>query len=160
MIRVNIAKIRSFSLNGGSSKYWFPRVVLPTLADIVTRLVAMTLACPGVALAMAVKDVDAAFRRVRVVSRDVALLATRVGAIVLVFTVCTFGFVGSPGVFGAMPDKRWHGDVGMYSAAFVDHSCLLSYRAGVSEWITEACFLTGLWSMFGLGGLNRAQFSS
>ena len=88
------------------------------------------------------------------VSRDVALLATRMGAIVVVFTVCTFGFVGSPGVFGAMPDKRWHGDVGMYSAAFVDDSCLLSYRAGVSEWLTEACFITGLWSMFGLGGLN------
>ena len=161
-------RAKANSLNGGSSKYWFPRVVLPTLADIVTRLVAVTLACPGAALAMAVKDVDAAFRRVRVVSRDVALLATRVGAIVVVFTVCTFGFVGSPGVFGAvgstplqkyhrhhtMPDKRWHGDVSMFSAAFVDDSCLISYRAGVSEWLTEACFLTGLWSMFGLGGLN------
>lgn len=64
------------SLKGGSSKFWFPRVVLLTLVDIVTRLVAMALAYPGVAL----KDMDAAFRRVRVVSRDVALMATRVGA--------------------------------------------------------------------------------
>jgi len=37
--------------------------------------------------------VDAAYRRIQVVDRDISLLATRVGAVIVVFAVCTFGVI-------------------------------------------------------------------
>jgi len=103
-----------------------------------------------------------------VVDRDVSLLATRVGAVIVVFTVCTFGYVGSPGAFGAlgsMPlekhvrsytaaSPRWNGEASLSCISFVDDSALVSLRAGVWEGITESCYLHALHSMFGPSGLN------
>ena len=102
------------------------------------------------------------------VDRDVSLLATRVGAVIVVFTVCTFGYVGSPGAFGAlgsMPlekhvrsytaaSPRWNGEASLSCFSFVDDSALVSLRAGVCEGITESCYLHALHSMFGPSGLN------
>ena len=106
----------------------------------------------------------AAYRRIQVVDRDVSLLATRVGAVIVVFTVCTFGYVGSPGAFGALgstPLEKyvrshapaspwWNGNARLNCFSFVDDSALISLRAGVCEGITESCYLHALDAMFGL----------
>ena len=84
------------------------------------------------------------------------------------FSVLTFGFKGSPGIFqsvgseplsqfhkGHTPDEpRWHSNLSMYSSTFVDDSALVTYDAGIGPALCESCFLAGLVGVFGLDALN------
>jgi hypothetical protein len=159
------------SLNGGSSKYWFPRVVLPRVLDLVFQLTRLRLWHPFAELSVKVVDVDAAFRRIPVRSRDVALNASRIGGVVVVYQTLTFGGCGSPGVFHAFSsapltayhrghrpvDPRWHGDMAFFSETLVDDGALVTPKLGVLEDLSETCYLNGLYSAFGLRGLNTVK---
>ena len=165
------APTKAESVNGGTSKWWFPSVVLPTMATLIIQLTAIGLMYPYARIKMAVKDVDAAFRRIPVRARDVPLMATVAGGVIVVNLVLTFGFRGSPGIFhqcGSKPltdfhtshcyqEPQWNGDSGMFSAAFVDDSALIAPDYGLALAMSEDCFLHGLWAMFGPKGLNVAK---
>jgi hypothetical protein len=126
---------------------------------------------PLAAILISVKDVDAAFRRIKVRSRDVSLNATRIGGVIAIYGYLSFGFAGSPGIFsevssgpltayhkGHAPEEpRWHGPLAFFSAAFVNDSALITYKFGLLKYLSECCFLTGLCALFGYHGLNVAK---
>ena len=156
------------SVNSGTDAEGVPPAALPQARHFARKIIFAKLEAPEARIGLGARDVNGAFHRTRLDSRDVALFATRFTEyLIFVYLVLTMGWRGSPGFYSALvthPVDVFHGrhrpvnpevhGSTFRSITFVDDSLVAHADVGLGLYLSQCCLCYAITRAAGEGAWN------